>query len=279
MKNLKPLAVAFLTLALAVPFLAKDKIVESRWTATPIQVDGSNAEWVGDPLELEKGVAVNYAFKNDAEYLYIYMLFNDPKFLSSIDQTGMTVWINAEDKDKRVYGLRFYRKPVTPDQLIEQLEKEGQVLDEQKKQEIKSKRQYMLFACDALNKKGEPISHPAGTGIATYRMAAVGKGRALEFVAPLALLDDPAGQLKIDPARPFKVGFEWGGMTEEMKKARATQLGERGAQTNAGDVSLEQQIGSGEAGAFRAPSADLSAMARGPKKYDFWVSVKIAQNQ
>jgi hypothetical protein len=263
---------------LAAPVSGKEKkIVESKWTAAPVQIDGVQADWAQDTLETEKSVAASYAFKNDANFLYLLFVFNDPKFVSSIEATGMTLWLNAEGKEKKLHGLRFYRKMLNPDQFIQHLEKEGQLLTDEKKQEIKAKPGYILFACDTVNKKGEVVPHP-GAGSGTYRMARVQKSMAYEFVIPMALLADPASKIQWDASKPLKVGFEWGGMTEEMKKARAAQIGAQGAQAGAEGATWDEYMG-GEGGeGFSAPSASLAAMRRAPKKYDFWIDLKIAQN-
>jgi hypothetical protein len=278
MKNLKWLAILVGVCVLLVPGTAEDKkIFESKWAATAVQLNGNAAEWPPDALVLEKNYAIRYAFQNDAYNLYVLFLFEDPKFLSSIDATGLTMWINGEGKEKKIRGLRFYRKTVTADQLIRILEQEGQTLTEEKKAEYKAKPQYMLWASDILDKKGEAVTHP-GIQRGTYRMSRSQKTAAYELVVPIALLNDPAGSKKWDPSQPLKIGFEWGGMTAAMRQAQAASIGDQGSRANAGSSSLEGQLSGGEGGDFNAPSASLSGMRRGPKKYDFWLDLKIAQN-
>jgi hypothetical protein len=262
MKNLKPLYILLTIGVLIAPSVAKDKIVESKWTAAPVRIDGSSAEWAQDALETEKSVEASYAFKNDANFLYVLFIFNNPIYLSTVEDTGMTFWVNTEGKEKKIRGLRFHRKAVSADQLIQSLESEGQTLTDQKKQELRSKTQYLLFAYDVVNKKGEIVPQ-SGMATGTYRLARVEKSTIYEFVVPLELLADPSSDKKWDPAKPFKLGFEWGGLTDEMKKARAPQLsGEERSESN------ENR--------FRVPD---SATRQSPKRYDFWISLQIAQNK
>ncbi|MBM3312289.1 MAG: hypothetical protein FJY80_12375, partial [Candidatus Aminicenantes bacterium] len=127
------LAIAILLAAL--PLAAqkdKDKIFETTWTATPIQVDGAATDWAPESLALWKDLNISFGFKHDANFLYLLAIFNDPKFLSSLDQTGMYFWVNAEGKDKKTHGFHLYQKVVTADQLIAQMESSGQVLTEEK---------------------------------------------------------------------------------------------------------------------------------------------------
>jgi hypothetical protein len=200
---------------------------------------------------------------------------DDPKFQSSVEQTGLTFWIYPELKSKKIHGLHFYRKAVTADQLIKDLESQGQTLTPERKTELKARPQYQLFACDVVNKKGEAVPYTGLTGTATYRTAQVQKAKVFEFVVPIVLLDDPAGEMKIDPAKPFKFGMEWGGMTEEMKQLRAAQLGDRSAEASA---SAASDNFAGEGSGFRAPGGSLTSMRGGPKKYELWFDLKIAQN-
>jgi hypothetical protein len=270
------LVLALAVLAVAAP--AAVKVLQSLWTPEPLAVDGKADEWAPESLAVEKSVDVSYGFKNDDKSLYLFFKFNDAKkYMSSIEQSGFTVWINTEGKEKRVYGLKFHRKPVNGDELIKLLEQQGQTLDEAKKQEIKAKPQYVLFACDAINKKGEIIPHPAGTHMSTYRTARAANTASYEFLIPYEVMSDPATNVKIDPAKPLVLGFEWGGATPQQLQEAAAQIGDRGASANAGATSMEGSM-SGEGGGFNAPGGSLASMrGRIPKKYDFWATVQLAQ--
>ena len=90
-------ASAFFTAA-----VAKEKLVNSTWCAVPLRIDGTSNDWRGAALAFEKKVQADFTFMNDADYLYILFIFNDLRYLSSIDQTGMTVYFNVEGKKKKV---------------------------------------------------------------------------------------------------------------------------------------------------------------------------------
>jgi len=92
----------FAIIALCVPGISEDKRVESIWAATPVEIDGLNDEWEGDTLTFEKNVKVDYGFRNDSENLYVLFIFKEPRrFMSTINKTGMTLWLNAEGKKKK----------------------------------------------------------------------------------------------------------------------------------------------------------------------------------
>ena len=82
--------------ALCQPALFGAKVIQSAWAAMPLQIDGSNADWEGAEFTEYKATKVDYAFRNDAENLYALFIFKSPReFMSSIRDTGMTVWLNA----------------------------------------------------------------------------------------------------------------------------------------------------------------------------------------
>jgi hypothetical protein len=267
--------------ALIVPLAAADKKpLESQWTGSPLVIDAKMDEWPAEALTSNKNFEISYAFKNDQNFLYCIFVFNNPRYLSSIEASGLTFWIHPQ-KEKKAYGFRFYRKMVTPDQLIQTMEKGGTPLTEQKKTEIKSKPSYMLFACDVVDKKGNVVLHQAGTGNGTYRVARAQKSMVFEYVIPLGLLVD-ADQKPLNIAEPFKLGFEWGGMTEEMKKQRAAEIGGQNSEARGGTAEMAVSGGIGERGEGEersTPSADLTGMRRGPKKYEFWIDLKLAAKQ
>jgi hypothetical protein len=254
----------------------KDKVFESVWTPVPVQVDGLKADWPPESLALWKNFNIRYGFRNDADFLYFVAVFNDLKFLSSLEQTGMFFWVDTEGKEKKTYGLHSYPKTLTADELIAELEKEGQTLTEQKKAELKARPQYVKLVCDAVNKKGQPIPHPVQKG-GTFRYAKGQTDAVFEAALPLALLSDPAAGTALDLGKPFMFGMEWGGLTAEMKKARATQVGDQAVRAGGDESNIDEQVGGDhEGGQEYSPNSSLAAMRRGPKQYSFWINLKIS---
>jgi len=289
MKTHKYLGLVIISLALLLPGFAKDKVVvQSKWTAAPVLIDGNPTDWAPEDMITNKGFNLSYAFKNDANFLYVLLIFDltevrkgkfENKYMSTIGLTGLTLWLNAEDKEKKIRGLRFFRKQAKSDQLILELEKQGQVFTDQQKKEILSKPSQTLYACDVVNNKGQAVPH-TGTSSGTFRLGQAQNAVVFEYLVPIALLQDQALQAKWDPALPLKVGFEWGGMTDEMKRNYAGRVGDQGVAARAGDSSLETQVTGGEGADFRASESNLGGGMRAlPKKYDFWIDLKFAAKQ
>jgi hypothetical protein len=299
MTNFKRLFLCFAVCALIIPAAAKDKkTVESRPVTVPIQLDGNAAEWPADALLLEKDVNVSYAFQNDAANLYILFQFNEAKYMSSVEASGLTLWVNNDGKEKKTHGLHFYRKYIPAAELIKILESEGQTVTEEKKKEFLARPAWPIWACDVLNKKGEVVRHPGVPG-GTFRMAKSQKptlsgGNApaakmqetsvYELVVPIALLADPNADTKWDPSKLLKIGFEWGGLTDAMRKNEAANLSDQRARASASGTELSSQIAGdresrdyGGGGDF--DGAQMRAQAAKYKKFDFWLDLKVFQVQ
>jgi hypothetical protein len=133
MESKKILAIMCFILSVAFQVSAKEKIIESLWTDSPLKIDGSVSDWKDDPLSAEKKAKVDYAFRNDVDFLYVLFRFNDLKYLSTIEATGMTLWIDVLGKKKKNLGVNFTKKKISSEEYIRLLEqRQGSVSDEQK---------------------------------------------------------------------------------------------------------------------------------------------------
>lgn len=276
---LNNLFLVFMILALCIPNIAKDKIVESKWTSDPVKIDGSNNDWDSSALIAQKKVDVDYAFMNDAENLYILFIFKNPKYLSSINMTGMTVWFYTKGMKKKDCGLKFIKKKISADDYISLLEKKGETIPEAQKSMIRANESYILYDHKMITKKAE-FSSKDSEGkkleIPIFRSRTQQKTVFYEFSIPLKKVVELAAGIGAEPGKSLKVGFEWGGASKEMKEAAASRIGSQDSKATAsratGSATQERRVSSGSGG--------LSRIRRSlPKKYSFWVEVKLAQNQ
>lgn len=251
---------------LVLPLAAdKDKAIASRWADAPVAVDGNPSEWMREEAVAVESVGTDLAVRNDAGNLYLLFVLRDPKFQSTVEQTGITLWINSDMKSKKVRGIKFHKKTVTAEELIRNLKDQGQTLGAEKEAELKTRPSYILFACDVVNKKGAVMPHTGPTGTGAYRVASGEHVMVYEFRIPFALLNDPENGVNVDPAKPFKVGAEWGGMTEEARAERMAELHGMEGISERGDMSEGAVTG----------SYDGMQTSR-PKTYLFWVDLQLA---
>jgi len=267
-----------LMLAWTTPLFSQEKILESKWAAQPARIDGQGDEWSEDVLFFEKSAKVKCAFRNDEENLYVVLVFEDRKSLSSINATGITLSFNTEGKKKKTTGFHFIKKMLTPEEVIADLEKQGEVLSEEQRLRIRAKAGAIVYAAEMLKSKGQ---HPSGEIVVTSSLRAAFKtaetsDRVIyEFRVPLAKSETHALGIGAAPGQTVNINLEWGGMTEEMRKAmQARTRGELGrgisGESGAGTVIVPETESGG------APGGASMAV---PKKYSFWVGVKLSQRE
>jgi hypothetical protein len=84
----------------------RDAEIMSLWRAQEIIVDGDGSEWQDNVYYInEKSVSIGA--KNDSTDLYLLLQTTDPRIKQLIMRNGLTVWINAEGKKKKSFGIRY----------------------------------------------------------------------------------------------------------------------------------------------------------------------------
>lgn len=263
-------------LAFSLQSFSKSEIITSNWVTSLLTIDGSNEDWESEALNFEKKVDVDFAFRNDAESLYILFIFKDPKYLSSINATGMTIWFNLEGKKKKKYGLSFVKKQVSADAFISILEKQKGTLSEEEKNNIRANPQYFLHNIKVVGKEGKSLSQQADSeeaNAAIFREMKQEQTVMYEFAVPLKRMTGQAQGIGTEPGKIVKVGFEWGGLTDEMKKARA-----EGHSIPGTDPMRKGE--SADSWSKRATGFEKdSRTGRTLMQYSFWVDVQLAKNK
>lgn len=265
----------FMILAVSIIGYTKEQKVDSSWVAVPVKIDGSADDWAEDILAFEKKVKVDLAFKNDPEYLYVVFMFKDPKYLSSISFTGMTLWFNTEGKKKKDYGVKFINKQVTADEYISITEQQFGPIPDEKKSEIREKPNYVINYTEVINKKSKSSSQaPENVKIrpAIFRSGRQEKMMVYEFAIPLKRVTEQAAGIGTEPGKTIKVGFEWGGTTKEMMMQQLKQTSSGSARARAGSATsgLKDE---------RSGGRETTTRIRRQRKYSFWVDVQLALNQ
>ena len=274
----------FVVLALCIPGISAEKIVQSQWTATAPTIDGSNSDWEGGTLTLYKKAKVDYAFRNDADNLYVIFIFNEPsrEYLSTIQQSGITLWLNTDGKKKKNYGIRFGIKTVSADNYIQIVEEMmGESMPEEKKQQIKAKESYQIFHNEVIDKQGEAPPIASGPTAPAFNTGGGRETVVYEFKVPLNKNEASPVGIGTAPGGSLTIGFEWGGTTKEMRQDKLIQqtaAGTKGRGTGAsGSLTGESRVaGSGLGGAsqFSSMGKNLRAV-----KHIFWADVQLADKQ
>jgi hypothetical protein len=275
----------FVILTFSSVTLSKDETVQSVWAASPVTVDGSNADWQADKMNVMKDFGIDYAFKNDGKYLYVLFNFKDKNFMSTFLVTGLTLWFNTEGSDKKTYGINFKERKVSADELIAILEKQQGPLPDARKAQFKSRPSYILCQGEFIDKKGNNLTATALGGdmdVPIFRLV-LGRGTALyEIALRLNGLEKLAPELKLEPGKVVKIGFEWGGMTKEILQAKTGQFSTQSTRATQGQTEVAADSGKAEEmqekmGHDSGP--DFSSIRKGTEKRSFWVDVQLAKGQ
>jgi hypothetical protein len=275
---------AILCFILTVAFLvsAKEKIVDSLWANSPLEIDGFVNEWSGDSLSFEKKTKVDYAFRNDADFLYVFFRFNDLQYLSTIETTGMTFWINTQEKKKKPLGLNFTKKRFSTDDYIVHLEKHQGLLSSEQKEQLHKSAFYVISHAEVIDKKGESLyqgTKGQSVGGCAHNVSVQQDLVVYEFRVPVRSLTESILGKAIQPGELLKVGFEWGGLTDEL---RSEYLKGRASGEGSGAIGISEGGKGGGAsgvGFSGASPRDLTALRKMTKKYSFWVDVHLAKDE
>jgi hypothetical protein len=272
----KEILLVLMILTISFSGLSKEEEVKSYWTASPVRIDGFKDDWAGVALATEKKVKVDYAFKNDAENLYVLYIFKDPKYLSSISMTGLTLWFNPEGKKKKNYGIKFIQKQISADALISLTEKERGPLPEEKKKEIRNFPSYLIDHTEIVNEKSKPGSEPSESSKikpAAFRVMKQQNLLVFELAIPLKRMTEQTSAVGIEPGKKVAIGFEWGGMTEEMRKEAKRRSAALERTRSSSDDAADNTAGAG------VGSSVPMGLLSGPAKYSFWVEVQLVKKQ
>ncbi|MFB0566012.1 MAG: hypothetical protein ACETWK_10085 [Candidatus Aminicenantaceae bacterium] len=272
----KVLLLFILILTLSFAGFSKKKLITSSWTNIPINIDGSSDDWEYSALNSEKNVSVDYGLKNDSENLFILFVFKDPKYLSTIKATGMTLWFNLEGKKNKIYGIKFIKQQVPAEEFISILEQEKGSLSEEEKNNVRANPYYFLHNIKVINKKSKSsteVSDSARLKPAVFRSMKSENMHIYEFAVPLNRATEQAPGVGAEPGKTIKICFEWGGMTEAMKTARMKRLSDTGG----GPQDPRRSGGSWSKGS--SYSKRVPRVSPGVTKYSIWVDIQLAKNQ
>ena len=262
---------------LAWPALAKDRAVESQWTAMPIMVDGLAEEWGEGTFLTEEGAGADLTFRNDADNLYLLLIIKDKTHLSSFDLTGISIFFSGEGKKNKDRRLHFYKKIASAEEAIKAMENSGQTLTEERRAELLSRKNYVLYQAEWIaGKEADPIPVVPSAQILLpmFKARTEGEKTVLEFRLPLSQ-ESQAWGLGISPGGSLKLGLAWGGLTEQMK---AQRLARQWDATQRAGMPPESQPSDDST---RGPQThtDISSEMRKapPKVFSFWLDIKLAK--
>jgi hypothetical protein len=168
---------------------------------------------------------------------------------------------------------------MTADNVIAEMEKRGEVLTEERKAELRKQKTYMVFAEEVINaKKVTAPSDPAVQTLPPVYRAVSGKRLVVyEFRIPLSGVNQPGG-LGAEPGKTIKLGFEWGGMTNEIMRNVMADRAASSAAAKQGASGMSSSVAAGGGGEGEGDGGDFQSYNRDSryKKHSFWIDLKLA---
>lgn len=262
--------------SISCPAFSEEKEILSIWSASPLKINGSDEEWGEAAICFEKKFKVDYAFQNDENNLYVLFKFNDLSYLSSIDDAGMTIWFSIEKKKKKDYGITFIKKKVPTETFLSFLGQQRAALPEEDKERLRKKPFHFIYLTRIIDKKASsPEVVENRESPSPLFVSASAKEKVIyEFIIPLKSERGFAAAKGIKSGQVIKVGFEWGGLTEEMKKERIKKIQEMAEKQGSPDARIEDDLRRD-----RVLDTDFNKSGSDPKKYAFWVDVRLAKKE
>lgn len=257
-----------LAIVLSVPMSAPaaDPADQSGWASAPPKIDGKRDDWEKATLSRWDKGNVGYAFRNDADRLYVLLVFNDPKFLSTATQTGIRLYFSTSGKKDKGRAVLCARRQVPTEEAIAFIKQEREISEEEMAQ-LGAKPSYNIYDCRVLDKKGRPLADQPepvpGSAPAHFRFTPDQKTVVFEFDFPLVRGQEPAVGVGAAPGQEISVGFEWGWPSDEQRKKAALAAGRAG-------IANEEGL---------RGSVDRMTPVKGgglPPKYAFWTGVRLA---
>jgi hypothetical protein len=270
---------AGLVLAVWLPaiVLPQDRVANSKWAAIPPVMDGLEEDWRPAVFYPEKKVRVDYAFKNDGRNLYILLVFNDAKYLSSIEATGMRIYCRGAGSAEDGIGILFIRKTITAEEYIVRLENQGTPLSDKDKEVLRISPRHSLFESYAVDRRGKTLPPPASASEADppmFRAAKRDKATIYEFRIPLASSDVHPAVIGAGPGETVRVTFEWGGKSKQLLDARTSWESPAGASSGG----LYDKNGETPAQQFLNAFDKMANPSVGTKQYSFQAVVNLARD-
>ena len=163
-RSFAALIAAVMVLMIPAVAVSEDLPAASRWASSPVLVDGSGEEWQADARLSPAETPVDVAFRNDVRNLYVLFEFREPIALSTIGSTGLAVHRIAPKSGERLGGTRLFVRAVAADRFVELLERQGRLLSDRDKIEIRTKAFYPVFEALSIDGRGRILAEPRSSG-------------------------------------------------------------------------------------------------------------------
>jgi hypothetical protein len=186
------------------------------WTEAQMSIDGQAVDWDGIPTTYldDEGAVVGMC--SDSGQVYVLFRIRDARSALHIRRSGLTVWLNADGKKKKEFGVRYFggpqlseirellgagedgQRPDMPPERIARMEEMSLGTGELCRVIYRAKEQPDTIPTDG--SRGPAVGYAPGNGLFTYELA-----------VPLQASDYAIFGMGAQPGQKICLGVEWGG--------------------------------------------------------------------
>ncbi|MBC7364180.1 MAG: hypothetical protein H5U07_06525 [Candidatus Aminicenantes bacterium] len=278
------------TFFLVVMAITADQVLKSQRVEEPKKIDAQDSDWKGANFLSFGKAGVDYAVAHDDNYLYLILIFRNREGLTTAEATGFNIYLSQPGKKKKDVGFHFQKRTLSAEEAIAKLESYGETITEERKALIREKKMFVFFEGEPIGKKlKEELEKVHGNhyepAVFRFRVDSIREpqpenGRPkLQFNKAVFECRIPRKILAglpslLEPGKPVNVGIEWGGMTEEMRKALMARRAAEASRATATDTEMVVSGMEAREGGFDRGAGSLS-FRQVPKKFSFWFTLQM----
>jgi hypothetical protein len=273
---LPSLGIVLLGAAVSASGGAKVPAVASQWAASPLVIDGQGGDWGGYVLAHDQKSGAAYAFRNDGGNLYVLVVLEDPEAAQAFRATGLKVFGRPGRSGAPGSGVLFLVRQVPTETFIGWREKQGQILTQEEKAELRKTPAHEVLLTFAVGEKESiygPIQSTPYSPAPGFAVAEREGETTFEFRIPLASPKDITGAIGARPGETLRVSFDWGGQQNLLLSTPATATSRNAASgylTGTGRTWAQE---------FLDTFDTMARPSSGLKKYSFSADVKLAASR
>jgi hypothetical protein len=241
--------------------------------SAPVRLDGLVDDWTNVPRIADPNSGAEMAFQNDARHLYILMTFTKPESAEAAQASGMTVLGAPGGKAKDAKGALFLRREVSAEAYIGWRERQGDLLTDKDKDEIRRFPRHpvsLAYAIDVRGRTYGPLSGRSGATAPEFGLRSEDGSIVYEFSLPLDPPAEVPGGIRGAPGTTVRLTLNWGGPG---RKSLSPHTGRESPGPRSGDLS---GAGLTWAQEFIDTFDSMSRPTIGTKKYSFAVDLELA---
>ncbi len=202
-----------------------NKTIDSQWTDQKISVDGIAADWQNFKLQNYDKQDMFLGITNDKDNLYLLISFKGLALSRRFSMSGLTVWLDDENKKKKVLGVRLVPEMDPRQRLGENIPAQ---MPEEMRLELEERQKNLIRGLTVTTNGGVFYKLDDAENIPRGSYSNENDAITTELAIPLEESSITPFAIGSNPGSKMKIGFEIGG-SQALMKNRSSMTGSMGA--------------------------------------------------